>query len=116
MNHAASGFIHHLGIHKIVTGEFFVRIFIYVFHSFMKLITIIIIINDGLIYVFICHYFYLFLSSFFIPGSVRTEMATRVLLHKMRALLEDAMESGSLEKREYEDAIREVGFMFKLNL
>ena len=39
-------------------------------------------------------------------------MAARFLLHKMRALLEEAMESGSLEKREYEDAIREVGLFY----
>jgi hypothetical protein len=43
-----------------------------------------------------------------IINSVKTEMAARVLLHKCRSMLEAAEESGSLETREFEDAIREV--------
>ena len=43
-------------------------------------------------------------------SSVKTEMSARFLLHKVRSLLEAAVESGSLEKREYEEAIREVSF------
>jgi hypothetical protein len=43
-----------------------------------------------------------------IINSVKTEMATRYMLNKCRSMLEAAMESGSLEKREFEDAIREV--------
>ncbi|EWM21964.1 cyclic nucleotide-binding protein [Nannochloropsis gaditana] len=43
-----------------------------------------------------------------IINSVKTEMAARYMLNKCRSMLEAAMESGSLEKREFEDAIREV--------